>query len=317
MIENNVRIRLVETAGRPCAEALERSTRLMRKAGFSVLHDPVAEHPDYPLYAAADAVRAENLTRALTETVSDVVVAARGGYGSSTLLKSLDWDAILSSKPKLLVGFSDVSAIHCALLTRAGRVGLHGPMPGSALFCRPEDTSTPLTELLATDFPWSSQLSLTARKPLSNALSGWLFGGNLAVLSGLIGTPWFPPDLSGAIVFLEDVGENGGRLGRYFDQWVDSGKSQGIRALVLGTFTDAGKGAGGLRDNIVAEIERRASCPVFVTDQIGHCPPNLPIPIGVSASIEPTADEQTGTLRWQLQTLSADPAFSNTMAEHV
>jgi len=289
-------------------EALERSIRLMRTSGFTVLYDPIAASPDYPLYAAADADRAEQLCLALTESASDIVIATRGGYGASALLRRLDWDAIRSSPAKLLIGFSDISALHCALLTQTGRVGLHGGMPGSMLFCQPEDVTTPLIDLMKEQFPWSSQIVVEAREQLATNVSGWLFGGNLAVLSGLIGTPWFPSNLEGSIVFLEEVGENGGRIARYFDQWVESGATRGIQALVLGAFTNTGPGPAGVRANIIAEIERRADCPVYITEQFGHCAPNLPIPVGADATIETDTDRTTCTLRWQLQSLNASTA---------
>jgi len=307
-MKNNVRIRLIEPAGKPSAEALERSIRLMQTRGFTVLYEPVAASSDYPLYAAADADRAEQFYQAMTETESDIVIATRGGYGASALLRRIDWDAIRSSAPKLLIGFSDISALHCALLTQTGRVGLHAGMPGSKLFCQPGDVTTPLIDLLTRELPWSSQLVVDAREQLSKNISGWLFGGNLAVLSGLIGTPWFPSDLEGSIVFLEEVGENGGRIARYFDQWVESGATRGVQALVLGALTNTGPGPAGLRANIIAEIERRADFPVYVTEQIGHCAPNLPIPTGANATIEANSDRTTCTLRWQLQSLNASTA---------
>lgn len=303
-MNNSVRIRVIEPAGCSLADQLSANIDRLRSAGFDVLHDQVDRDDNYPLYAAADEVRARCLTEALLETQSDVVLAARGGYGASSLLRLIDWSAINNAPAKLLIGFSDICAVHSAIFTRLNRVGLHGAMPGSGLFSEQQNDNKVLLSLLAKPMPWQSQLKLNSVNcDTTESIEGWLFGGNLAVLSSLIGTPWFPASLSGSILFIEDVNVNAGSVGRDFDQWIESGSSNGLQAIVIGAFTKSGKGRAGQRQTIIAELARRADCPVFETELFGHCAPNLPIPIGARAQINTNGEDDTYELCWQLDGL--------------
>lgn len=271
---------------------------MLDDAGFTVAHSPLVHDTRTPMSAATDPERSERLMQALLETSSDVVMSARGGYGASSLLQLIDWDELRATEPKPLIGFSDISALHSAMFSTLGRAGLHGPMPGSALYCENNKDIAILHELLKRGLPWTSNIEVTPCNPLQPEASGWLFGGNLATLTGLIGTPWFPSSLHGAVVFLEDVGEHAGRVGRYFSQWCLSGAMEGVEAIVLGAFTNAGEGNAGRRENIVGEFTRRVECPVFESKSFGHLSPNYPLAIGASASI---SDNQ---LRWHLNSLT-------------
>lgn len=271
---------------------------MLKDAGFNVAHTALVHDARTPMSAANDAERAECLTQALLETSSDVVMSARGGYGASSLLPLLDWDELRATDAKPLVGFSDISVLHSAMFSMFGRAGLHGPMPGSALYGENNNDVVILQDLLKRRLPWSSSIDVTACNPLQPEASGWLFGGNLATLTSLIGTPWFPSSLHGAIVFLEDIGEHAGRVGRYFSQWCLSGATDGIGAIVLGEFSNAGEGNAGRRDNIVGEFTRRVECPVFESKSFGHISPNYPLAIGASASIS------DNRLSWHLDSLT-------------
>lgn len=291
------RLRIIEPAGTADPDALARNMARLRTAGFSLAWEPSTRDPQTPMSAASDAERARTLQHALTEPDSDVVVAARGGYGASSLLTHLDWDAIGAAEPKMLIGFSDICVLHSAMLTALGRAGLHGPMPGSALYGQHNEDIEILQRLLTQGLPFNSELEVAPLQRDADSASGWLFGGNLAALTNLIGTPWFPSSLHDSIVFLEDVGEHAGRTGRYFNQWCQSGAMDGVRAIVLGQFIQSGEGNAGKRENIVNEISRRVDCPVFETMAFGHVSPNYPLAIGASASIA------GGKLRWHLSSL--------------
>jgi len=261
------------------------------------VYEPLTRDAQTPMSASSDNLRAQALQRALTEPDSDIVMAARGGYGASSLLSHLDWDAIRAADPKLLVGFSDICVMHSAMLSALGRAGLHAPMPGSALYGEHVEDVQILQRLLLNGLPFNASVGVTPLKQQADSASGWLFGGNLAALTNLIGTPWFPSSLHDSIVFLEDVGEHAGQVGRYFNQWCLSGAVDGVRAIVLGQFTQAGEGNAGKRENIVNEIVRRVDCPVFETAAFGHVSPNYPLAIGASGWID------NGQLRWQLKSL--------------
>lgn len=294
-------IRIVELAGEPDTHALQRNIAWLEGQGYTVLCERLSRHPDFPLSAASAQDRARVLESALTEKASQCVIASRGGYGVSEILNHLDLEKIRNAPAKILVGFSDICALHSALLSTAGRAGLHAPMPGSKLFGRDTEDIQQLHQLLSSELPWRGRINVTAPgpEPVAEAvLHGWLFGGNLAVLTNLIGTPWFPSSLAGAIVFLEDVGEHAGRVGRYITQWQQSGATRDIKAVVLGCFSVSGDGTAGQYETIVSEVRRRVSCPVFTTADFGHVSPNHPIATGADARI-------TGShLEWQLSSLT-------------
>jgi len=215
------------------------------------------------------------------------------------VLSLLDWYQIGAAQPKPLIGFSDISALHSALLSSLGRAGLHAPMPGSDFFGQHENDIDHLMILLKQGLPWRGGFEVDAvRSTASGDLEGWLFGGNFATLTNLIGTPYFPSSLHGAIVCLEDVGEHAGRLGRYFTQWCLSGAMEGVRALVLGEFTQSGDGNAGQRANILNEFVRRVDCPVFETNAFGHVSPNAALATGANTTIN------NGRLVWQLDSLT-------------
>ena len=125
-------------------------------------------------------------------------------------------------------------------------------------------------------------------------IEGKLFGGSLAVLSGLIGTPYLPTSLKDHILLFEDITENPGRVMRALNQWQQSGRLAGVKALVLGAFTGLG---GTLPDNapmLQEEIARRFPIAVFKTTDFGHVSPNIPYVVGSHAQLNTTH------LRWTL-----------------
>lgn len=292
------RIGIVETSGPAYPEALARNVQLLRQHGFAVdCRTPDHRRTD----RREDLLRASDLTAALTDDDFDAVFAARGGYGASDLLPLMNWDRLSRCSPKPLVGFSDVTALQCALYTRLGWASIHGPMPGSNFFGQHTADVDALLNLLKRPLPWHGSLHLDpATTPGKNhsggAISGWLFGGCLSVLTNLIGTPWFPYRLSGAIVYLEDVGESPARIGRYWTQWQQSGAAAEIAAVVLGNFTEMSRDADAedrLYEEVCFEIRRRSQCQVFVTRDFGHVSPNFPLVLGAKATIE------GNRLRWR------------------
>ena len=286
-------IRIVHPSGPDKHVHLPERIRLLESRGFVVRHTPPIADPEWTFTSASVTARTQIMADALLEPDTHVIWAARGGYGASDLLAHLPWDRLVGIPPKLVVGFSDTSALHSALLTRLGWKGLHAPMPSSELWGHDEDFSD--IEQSLTCCRASHPQGTIAIKESFHApqfLSGWLFGGCASVLTNLIGTPYFPPDLSGALLFWEDIGEPPPRVVRFFNQWEQSGSFAGVRGLVLGRFLpNNGKGSS-TAGMIAAELSRRTRLPLFVSDDFGHCAPNRPLMVGSSATIK------DGQLAW-------------------
>ncbi len=297
-------IRIIRPSSREKPDLLSEKIKELREKKWNVLYDELPEDMDNKYVAAPLSARLKALSDALMEKESTCVLCARGGYGASDLLSALPWSRLRKIEPKLVVGFSDISAIHSALYAKLGWSGIHGPMPATTLWrkdgeSKDIDILLKLLDLLASKAPLKGSLSLdglviksdgdagSSSKSLSvgDSIEGWLFGGCFSVLSNLIGTPFFPKSLKGAILFLEDTGDNPGRLLRYWNQWLQSGVLNGVRGAILGNFLKLGDR---IPDNdlfFLKEFARRSPFPVFETTLFGHVSPNYPLMIGAKATV--------------------------------
>ena len=293
-------IRIIRTSSREQQDLLPAKLKEFEQAGIKVIFDDLPVDPDWAYVSAPAELRASLLTTALLEIESTVVMCARGGYGASDLLPLLPWRDLRkkAASPKLLVGFSDTSALHSALWHQLGWPGIHGPMPATSLW--PEgaigDHSLGpdvgcLLNLLGGRANGSS-LGLEHLEYPTDAgsgpieVEGWLFGGCFSVLTNLIGTPYLPENLEGAILFFEDIGEHPARLGRFLNQWQQAGLLRGVKAIVWGTLTQLGQNIPDCAEFVYRELARRVGdIPSYRSGDFGHVAPNWPLGIGAHARI--------------------------------
>ncbi len=205
------------------------------------------------------------------------VFTARGGYGAMRLLPALRFDA-----HKALVGFSDVTALHCSLQA-AGLRSLHAPVL-TQLGTQPPEAHLRLFELLESAAP-PAPLSATATLVPGTA-EGPLVGGNLSVFTRLLGTPYLPP-LRGAVLLLEDVGERPYRLDRMWTHLKLAGVFSQVAGLALGTFTGCEeKDAGYSAEQVLADLAKETGLPCALGFPIGHGTENVPVPLGARVRLE-------------------------------
>lgn len=235
--------------------------------------------------AGDDDRRLAELVAALEEPDSHAIVAARGGYGMTRILTRLR-PSQLSRARKLIVGFSDLTALH-ALARTAGLRSVHGAMVcGLAIEGAAFDAWVALVEG-AVPAPIDA---LTTIAP--GIAEGTLAGGNLATLVSLLGTETFP-DLAGAILFLEDTGEKPYRVDRMLTQLIASGSLSGVAGVILGAFTEAKPNADEVRvEDVLAERLASVGKPVAGGVRAGHVDDNVPLPLGARV----TLDAGRGTL---------------------
>ena len=228
--------------------------------------------------------RSQWLNKALLADERTILLCLRGGYGASDLISLIPYGKLDTSPPKLVVGFSDVSAIQMALYTKLKWPSLHAPMPGTAYWGQSghEDIEQ-LINLLKGSLKKGS-VSIHNKTHLPNpddSLTGTLVGGCLSVLTNLIGTPYLPTNLKGHILFLEDINEPPEKVYRYLNQWLHSGLLEGVIAIVLGHFSFSNP------ENIFNMIRDRMSpIPIFHSPDFGHCSPNFPLGLGSLATIK-------------------------------
>ena len=236
--------------------------------------------------AGEDTRRLAELRGAMEDPDVTAIVAARGGYGATRLLETLTV-AEVATRPKLLVGFSDVTALHAAW-GRAGLRSLHGPMV-AALGRDREDGLDRFVAAAEGDPP--PPLRATAAL-VGGTAEGPLLGGNLAVLASLLGTPW-EPRVHGAVLLLEDVGERPYRIDRMLTSLRLAGWFERVVAVVLGGFTDCEPGPDGTTvEQVLAERLGDLPVPVLTGLPSGHAGHNVPLPLGAPAKV----DGGTGTL---------------------
>jgi muramoyltetrapeptide carboxypeptidase len=229
--------------------------------------------------AGPDARRLGEIYRALADPGCRAVFCARGGYGIMRLLPGLEGVPLA---PKPVIGFSDVTALH-QLLQRERLVSIHGPVI-TQLGRLDQAARARLFELLESDAPIAA---LTGTETcVAGVAEGPLLGGNLSVLTRLLGTPFLTP-LEGAILLLEDVGERPYRLDRMWTHLALAGVFRQVRGIVLGAFTGCEeKDAEYSSADVLRELATAAGLPCAAGFPIGHGEHNQPVPLGVRVRLD-------------------------------
>ncbi len=272
------------------ADALEQGIAHLKARGYRVVRRRSYVPCGY--LAGPDADRLDELNGFLRDPEPKALFCARGGYGSLRLLDKIDY-ATARAHPKLLVGYSDVTALQLALYAKAGWPSLSGPMvavewpdpdaESERLFWELAEGKTP-QPLLG---PGGEALS--PERP--GTAEGVLLGGNLSVLTRLIGTPYLPM-LDGAILFLEDVGEAPYRIDGMLAQLRLAGVLDALGGLVLGRFSGWEEAAAGAPTLALEEMLRgyieELACPVASGLAYGHVARKATVPIGVRARLTVT-----------------------------
>lgn len=252
--------------------------------------------------AGTDAERAGDLNAMFADQDVKAIICARGGSGAARLLPLLDYDAIRRN-PKVLLGYSDITALHCAIQARTGLVTFHGPIGSGSWNRFNVDQFQRLffnRELMQYQNVSEAGDELVPRKNRTVTITGGkaqgeLVGGNLTVLTALAGSPYLP-DFSGKILFLEEVSEAPYRIDRMFSTLKLMGVLDRIAGLIFGECTDCnpGDGYGSLTlPQIFDDYLKPLKIPAYRGAMIGHIRQQFIVPVG--GKVEMDAD--AGTFR--------------------
>jgi muramoyltetrapeptide carboxypeptidase len=213
--------------------AVELARERLQQQGFKTAVDRTA-YAQHQRFAGTDAQRLASLTRAAKQKLP-IVMVTRGGYGMGRLLPAIDWKAMADSG-KRFVGMSDFTAFNLGLLAQTGAVSYTG---ASAVYDFGGKKVDDLTEALFGEIMRGELeiLSFETRDADAVDCRGILWGGNLAMLTSLLGTPYMPK-VRGGILFLEDVAEHPYRIERMLIQLAQAGILGKQKAIVLGRFSD-------------------------------------------------------------------------------
>lgn len=283
---------------------LESGLRAMESVGlkpevFGTARDPGSL---YDYLAGTDAERAADLTRALADPKYAGVFLACGGYGAQRTLELMEWSRIDSAAPKVVVGYSDVTALLEAIAVKLGWVSLFGPMVACSGFWQgpAEYDFKELMKLLYTPSAVRELTFAGSRALVPGVAEGLTLGGTATLIAASFGTDTSFPVRDG-ILFLEDVDELPFRLDRIFTQIRRAeGYLDGVRGIILGTFTECGDPEH--IETLLAERFGDLGVPVLAGVNIGHNCRMQTYPVGVRARL----DADAGTLTFLDQVL-ADP----------
>ena len=248
--------------------------------------------------AGTDEQRASDLMDMFQDPTVKAIWCLRGGYGTARVLPFLDYK-IIRKNPKLVLGYSDITALHCALLTQAGIVSLHGPVASSTLT---DYSKTGVLNSIFTDrgpvniLPASENLAMGKENEdfqiniiRSGKATGELVGGNLTLISSLVGTPYQTP-FKGKIVLLEDIGEKPYRIDRMLVQLLQGTDLNQAAAIVLGIFDDCRPSEGATDYFTIHQVFEQLlgglNMPVVYGYSFGHIDHQCTLPIGVSANLD-------------------------------
>jgi len=248
-----------------------------------IVGDHVLERDGY--LAGVDDARRSDLNRFAEDPSIDGIWCIRGGYGATRLLNGLDYRA-WRDRPRALIGYSDITALHSAIGPRAELVTFHGPTARAHLT---EFTRSSLCAAVTGAGATLSDPTIVTLRP--GAAQGRLAGGNLAVLTALSGTP-FAPRLDGAILILEDVNEAVYRLDRMLTQLRLSGALDRVAGIAFGRFTDISEdqlNETRSLDDLLAEVAEQCGVPCVASIPVGHIEDQWTIPLGRTAVLDASA----------------------------
>jgi len=282
------RVALVTPAG-PLRDASELQAALdhATSLGWEPLAAPhvLARHG---YLAGTDEQRARDFNAVLRDSTVDGIWCVRGGYGAMRILESLDYDA-LRRHPRPLIGYSDITALHCAVGVRCGVVSYHGPTARGEL--TPFSRESLVRAVVEQRDPCGH--APEARTLRGGRAAGQLVGGNLALLAALCGTP-FAPEYRDAILVLEDVGEATYRIDRMLQQLRLAGALGRLAGIAFGQFTegtDSPDTPNLALDDVLREAADAAGVPAMAGIPLGHVRDQWTIPLGARAELD--ADART------------------------
>jgi muramoyltetrapeptide carboxypeptidase len=283
--------------------AIDRSVEVLQRLGFKVkLGRHLRKRRGF--LAGSDDERVGDLMSMFRNPEVKAILCVRGGYGTARLLPLLDYQMIRAN-PKIFVGYSDITSLHCAFLKKANLVTFHGPMLHSD-FCKKDMPDFTLQSFLITltrPYAAGSICNNYRGKTISvlrrGKASGRLLGGNISLLCTTLGTP-YQPSFKEKILFLEDLDEVPYRFDRMLTHLLNAGALQQVAGVAVGinrNCTDPkAKKTKEYRQTVTDVLTERLAVlkvPIVTGLPFGHVPLNATLPVGVGAELDGTNGDLT------------------------
>lgn len=290
----------------------------LRQMGFSVIFSKNAKK-EFLYMAGSVEDRVSDLNDAMSSTESNIIMAVFGGYNSNQLLEKIDYETI-KNKKKIMIGYSDITAILNAIYTKTGISSIHGP--GFASFCDPNcfpEVKLSLNNLISKKFPivyteptqaacdlWYLKQNFGPRElyqhpkwiAIKEGVScGKLIGGNLETFLALASTEYMPPTKDAILLIEASFNEAPGRFDRNVTQLRHMGVFKNISGLIVGQFSDKNQLA---TLETIQQVLYRATqgynFPILINTSFSHVDPLLPVPIGGTIQLKSFSNECSLTI---------------------
>ena len=280
----------------PGPKNIDRSVTVLERLGFKTKLAPNVRKR-WGFLAGSDRDRASDMMKMFADPKVKAIICVRGGYGTARLLPLLDY-GVIRRNPKIFLGYSDITSLHCAFLVEAGLISFHGPMLNSD-FVNKDFPDFTLVSCLRTLMKASPSGSISAGykgKTVSilrrGRVSGALIGGNISILCATLGTPW-QPSFKNKILFFEDLDEVPYRFDRMLTHLLNAGLLQQVAGVAIGVNADCfdpyAKKMKEYRqtcEDVFRERLLPLKIPVVAGLPFGHIPLNATLPVGARATLD-------------------------------
>jgi muramoyltetrapeptide carboxypeptidase len=287
------------------ARDIDRAAGVLEELGFETRLAPHVRRR-WGFLAGSDRDRAGDLMKMFTDKKVRAILCVRGGYGASRLLPLLDYQ-IIRAHPKIFIGYSDITSIHCALLAKSDLVSFHGPMLSSD-FLRSDLPKFTLQGFLRTLVKPAAPGGIchgyrrnTITVLRTGKASGCLIGGTLSILCSVLGTP-FQPSFKDTVLFFEEVNEPPYRLDRMLTQLLNAGLLQQASGVAIGSLEGCSEPKANRRseyrqtvEDVLRERLLPLRVPVIGGLPFGHSACNATLPIGLRVTLD-ALDAEKGDL---------------------
>lgn len=275
---------VIAPASPPSMEALNQGIAFLKDMGLIVkIGKNIGKTNGY--LAGTDQERLDDLHEMFADTDVKAIICARGGYGTGRLASQLDYE-LIKRNPKIFLGYSDITFLHTAIIQVAGLVTFHGPMLASDIG---KEGMHPLSGegysfmFEPKEFAYTEEIS-PLETVVEGVADGPIVGGNLMLLVSSLGTP-YEIDTKGKLLLIEDIHEEPRAIDRMLNQLYMSGKLTDANGIVIGDFCECERKSGQSLSlaKVISHYVTMAGKPALKGFLIGHCNPNILVPLGVPA----------------------------------
>jgi muramoyltetrapeptide carboxypeptidase len=272
---------------------VERGVKYLESLGYRVkIGNNVGKNHGY--LAGTDQERVDDIHSMFKDKTVKAIFTLRGGYGAFRLLDKIDYK-VIKNNPKVFVGYSEITSLQMAFFEKAGLMTFAGPMVAVDFYDEVSDYTNELFWATITSNKKLGKLKYPENQKLpflqKGIASGRLIGGNLAVFTALLGTPYFP-NLTGKILMIEDIGELPYRVDRLLNQLRLSGAFKKVKGIMLGRFVDCHEHDPNKKTltlgEVISDYIGTLKIPSIYTFPHGHIKDFVTIPFGLKVNLNAT-----------------------------